>query len=65
MAESPDYDGSNDDLLEPFPIDEETLIYLIQGTKQPDHLNVKMVKTGDNDSEDEGEAEQDNGEEEV
>ena len=31
-AEPPDYDGSNDELLEPFPIDKETLIYLIKGT---------------------------------
>ena len=50
MAEPPDYDGSNDELLEPFPIDEETLIYLIQGSKQSDHINVKMVKTDDDDN---------------
>ena len=62
MAEPPDYDGSNNELLEPFCIDKETLIYLIQGTKQPDHLNVKMVKTDDNDNGEEEEAKQDNGE---
>ena len=33
MAEPPDYDGSNDELLEPFHIDKETLICLIQGTR--------------------------------
>ena len=57
-----DYDGSNYELLDPFPYDEETLMYLIQGTKQPGCFNVKMVKTDDDDNDDEEKAEQDNGE---
>ena len=46
MAEPPEYTGLNDDVLEPFPIDEDILIYLISQTEQPAELNVRMVKEG-------------------
>eukprot|EP00804_Cyclotella_cryptica_P030914 CCRYP_019747-RA/>CCRYP_019747-RA protein AED:0.40 eAED:0.36 QI:0/0/0/1/0/0/2/0/269 len=51
MAEPPDYvgDGDYDDkLLEPLVITEEVLIELIKNTMQPEDLNVRMVKEGDN-----------------
>ena len=53
LAEPPEYNGTNDDVMEPFPIDEETLIYLIKNTKQPAHLNVKMIMADDDASEEE------------
>ena len=56
IAEPAEYDGTNDDVLEPFPINEETLIYLIKNTEQPTVLNVRMVnkEDGEEDSDDEG-----------
>eukprot|EP00804_Cyclotella_cryptica_P021182 CCRYP_001491-RA/>CCRYP_001491-RA protein AED:0.64 eAED:0.37 QI:0/-1/0/1/-1/0/1/0/105 len=64
MAESPDYVGDghddDDDKLEPLTITQEVLIELIKNTMQPEDLNVRMVKEGDNeveveeDEEDEG-----------
>ena len=49
MAEPPDYvgDGDDDDKLEPLAIIEDVLIELIKTTKQPEVLNVRMVKEGD------------------
>ena len=49
MAEPPDYvgNGDDDDKLEPLAITEEVLIELIKNTKQPEVLNVRMVKEGD------------------
>jgi hypothetical protein len=49
MAEPPDYvgGGGGDDKLEPLAIIEEVLIELIKNTKQPEVLNVRMVKEGD------------------
>ena len=44
LAEPPEYDGDNDEVLEPFQINEETLIYLIKNTIQPKHIQVKFVE---------------------
>ena len=44
MAEPPEYDGTNDEFLELFVIDEDILIYLFKNTEQPDELNVRMVE---------------------
>ena len=54
MVKPPKYDGTNGKVLEPFPINEDTLIYLIK--KQPRVLNVRMVNKEDDeeDSDDEG-----------
>ena len=59
MAEPPDYvgDGDNDDKLEPLAITDEVLIELIKNTTQPEELNVRMVKEGDNEEEGEEEVE--------
>ena len=61
MAEPPDYVGSgdDDDKLEPLAITEEVLIELIKNTKQPEVLNVRMVKEGDEEVEGEGAEEDD------
>eukprot|EP00804_Cyclotella_cryptica_P029438 CCRYP_013335-RA/>CCRYP_013335-RA protein AED:0.44 eAED:0.44 QI:0/-1/0/1/-1/1/1/0/80 len=62
MAEPPDYegDGDDDDKLEPLAITEEVLIELIKNTTQPEDLNVRMVKEGDNEVEvEEGEEDED------
>ena len=44
LAEPDNYDRTNKDVLEPFQINEETLIYLIAQTKQPPDLNIMLVK---------------------
>ena len=61
MAEPPDYvgDGGDDDKLEPLAITEEVLIELIKNTEQPEVLNVRMVKEGDDEVEGEGAEEDD------
>ena len=61
MAEPPDYvgNGDDDDKLEPLAITEEVLIELIKNTKQPEVLNVRMVKEGDDEVEGEGAEEDD------
>lgn len=45
MGEPPDYigDGSDDEVLEPFAINEDVLIELIKTTEQPEILNVRLV----------------------
>ena len=45
MGEPPDYigDGSDDEVLEPFAINEDVLIELIKNTEQPEILNVRLV----------------------
>ena len=55
LAAPPEFDGENDDLLEPYMVNEETLIYLIENTEQPSDLNVEIVKksTGNSDTESE------------
>eukprot|EP00804_Cyclotella_cryptica_P006303 CCRYP_010146-RA/>CCRYP_010146-RA protein AED:0.42 eAED:0.37 QI:0/0/0/1/1/1/3/0/389 len=59
MAEPPYYvgDGDDDDKLEPLAITDEVLIELIKNTMQPEDLNVRMVKEGDNEVEGEEEVE--------
>ena len=49
MAEPEEYVGDcdDDDKLEPLVITEDVLIELIKTTKQPEVLNVRMVKEGD------------------
>jgi hypothetical protein len=62
MAEPPDYvgaGGDDDDKLESLAITEEVLIELIKNTKQPEVLNVRMVKEGDAEVEGEGDEEDD------
>ncbi|EJK69653.1 hypothetical protein THAOC_09066, partial [Thalassiosira oceanica] len=54
MAEPPEYDGTNAEVLEPIAINEDVLIHLVKNTIQPDHLNVRMVsREEDEDAEDE------------
>ncbi|EJK56384.1 hypothetical protein THAOC_23734, partial [Thalassiosira oceanica] len=54
MAEPPEYDGTNAEVLEPIAINEDVLIHLVKNTTQPDHLNVRMVsREEDEDAEDE------------
>ena len=43
MTEPPEYDGTNNHILEPIQISEDQLIILISNTEQPDALNVRMV----------------------
>jgi len=45
MGEPPEYigDGSDDEVLEPFAINEDVLIELIKTTEQPEILNVRLV----------------------
>jgi hypothetical protein len=61
MAEPPDYvgGGDDDDKLEPLAITKEVLIELIKNTKQPEVLNVRMVKEGDDEVEGEEDKEDD------
>eukprot|EP00804_Cyclotella_cryptica_P007037 CCRYP_007147-RA/>CCRYP_007147-RA protein AED:0.47 eAED:0.47 QI:0/-1/0/1/-1/1/1/0/65 len=64
MAEPPDYvgDEDDDDKLEPLAITDEVLIELIKNTTQPEDLNVRMVKEGDNEVEGEEEVEDEDSE---
>ena len=43
MAEPPEYDGNNDDVLEPYEINDECLLYLISEMEQPRELNVEKI----------------------
>jgi hypothetical protein len=45
MGEPPDYksDGSADEILDPFAINEDVLIELIKTTEQPEILYVRLV----------------------
>ena len=52
MAEPPEYDGTNPDVLEPIAIKEDVIIHLIKNTKQPSHLNVRVVAEEDDEDED-------------
>ena len=52
MAELPEYDGTNPDVLEPIAINEEVIIHLIKNTVQPPHLNVRMVSKDDDEDND-------------
>ena len=47
MAEPPEYDGTNVEVLEPIGITKDVDITLIEETPQPEALNVRMVKEGD------------------
>ena len=52
LGEPAEYDGTNDDVLQPFLINEECLIPLIEAAEQRPLLNIKKVsneKLGDND----------------
>ena len=52
LGEPAEYDATNDDMLQPFLINEECLIPLIEAAEQPPLLNIKKVsneKLGDND----------------
>ena len=52
LGEPAEYDGTNDDVLQPFLINEECLIPLIEAAEQPPLLNIEKVsneKLGDND----------------
>jgi hypothetical protein len=44
MAEPPNYDGMDSEMLEPMKISEDVLIHLISLTEQPAALNVRMIK---------------------
>jgi hypothetical protein len=61
MAEPLDYvgGGDDDDKLEPLAITEEVLIGLIKSTKQPEVLNVRIMKEGDKEVEGKGDEEDD------
>ena len=66
VAEPPDYigDGTDDDKLEPFPITNDVLIELIKCTKQPEALNVKMVREGEEEEEEDSDKDQNESESE-
>ena len=52
LGEPAEYDGTNDDVLQPFLINEECLIPLIEAAEQPPLLNIEKVsneKIGDDD----------------
>ena len=55
MGEPPEYvgDGFDEDLLEPFAITEKVMIELLKNTEQPEVLNVRVLKSPND--EDEGE----------
>ena len=61
MAQPPEYvdDGDDDDKLVPLVITKDVLIELIKTTKQPEVLNVRMVKEGDREVEEGEEDEED------
>ena len=44
LAEPPAYDGTNDAPLEPYQINADCLIFLIQQTEQPPLLNIQIVE---------------------
>ena len=44
LAEPPAYDDTNDALLEPYQINADCLISLIQQTEQPPLLNIQIVE---------------------
>ena len=44
MGEPENYNGTDDDELEPFEISERVLIPLLLATEQPKHLNVRVIK---------------------
>ncbi len=46
VAEPPEYDGTDDDLLEEFQINEDCLIYMIQEYEQPRGMNVEKILRG-------------------
>ena len=43
MGEPTEYDGTNDDVLDPFVINNDCLIHLLKNTEQPAELNVRMI----------------------
>ena len=43
VGEPADYDGTNDDVLQPFLINQECLIPLIEAEEQPPLLNIEKV----------------------
>ena len=57
MAEPPEYDGTNAEVLEPIAINEDVIIHLIKNTEQPPHLNVRMVTQEEDENEEDGDDE--------
>ena len=49
ITESLEFDGTNDDVLIIYGINEECLIYLIYQAEHPPILNVKVVRNSDGD----------------
>jgi len=47
MAEPAEYDGTNIEVLEPIPITKDVAIIIIEETPQPEALNVRMVREGE------------------
>jgi hypothetical protein len=64
MAEPPNYDGTDSEMLEPMKISEDVLIHLISLTEQPAALNVRMIKKGEeaDESEEESSSDEEDGE---
>ena len=44
LAEPPQYDGTNDEVLVPYEINDDCLIYLIKQTEQPQLLNIEKIE---------------------
>ena len=57
MAEPPEYDGTNNEVLEPIAINEDVIIHLIKNTEQPPHLNVRMVTREEDENAEDGDDE--------
>ena len=57
MAEPPEYDGTNAEVLEPIAIKEDGIIHLIKNTEQQPHLNVRMVTQEEDENEEDGDDE--------
>ena len=53
------YDGTNDDVLEPFVIDDYCLIHLLKNTEQPAKLNVRMMMGPEEDQDSDAEMDDD------
>ena len=47
---TPEFDGTNDEVLTIYEINKECIIYLIYQVEQPPLLNVKTVKNSDGDA---------------
>ena len=50
MGMPPEYDGSNDDVLQPYLIN-QNLVDMIEATEQPSENNITMIRKEESDNE--------------